>query len=647
MAEIHPNDIGLATFSDVGDVAKLRTAAKTVVDAINELKESGGENSGLNFEQIYVDGENNIILGKNNIVHGSNNFVVGSDNIVAGDSLNIIADGHKRYKALEAVRVNEFEVGQNMFRYYLNSDVSIDELPFKVGDKAAVSVSILWTTIYWDEYITIDSGTKITEIVSIDEENQLLYVKDIGLPSDPPDEEHTVYSAITNTFILLTDNCKVEGHSGNISFGRGEAEDTNSFATGDGKAVGSYSFAVSKGVATGAYSSALCGATAENKHSFAVNYGKSCADYGSAFNFGYNYAPYSAALGYYTRTYGRVLKYTAIDKENETITIESGQSISGITGRQIVIRCYSQINTCMYLTGTVESVNGNELKLTDTNFNESSYEPMLFPESYAFVIDISTSCASSNFAGGYYSIAGNKYSLAYGMHVLAGADGAVMFGKYGNLTDAYSLALGNGTSLKAPGLAFKVLSDGSVHADGKYTTPCADYAEFFEWDDGNPDNEDRTGYFVKLKGEKIVKCEDFDIPLGIVSATPAIVGDSGEMHWKNKFVTDDFGRIQYHDVVVPEEKDEDGNIIIEEHMEHQPVINPEWNSEEKYIPRKERKEWSPVGVFGKLIVYDDGTLKSGDICRPGKGGIAVKSITNGYSVLKRISEDKVLVWFKG
>ena len=39
MAEIHPNDIGLATFSDVGDVAKLRTAAKTVVDAINELQE--------------------------------------------------------------------------------------------------------------------------------------------------------------------------------------------------------------------------------------------------------------------------------------------------------------------------------------------------------------------------------------------------------------------------------------------------------------------------------------------------------------------------------------------------------------------------------------------------------------------------------
>ena len=54
-----------------------------------------------------------------------------------------------------------------------------------------------------------------------------------------------------------------------------------------------------------------------------------------------------------------------------------------------------------------------------------------------------------------------------------------------------------------------------------------------------------------------------------------------------------------------------------------------------------------VGVLGKLIVYDDGTLNSGDICRCGNGGKAVKSIENGYTVLKRISDDKVLIWFKG
>lgn len=100
----------------------------------------------------------------------------------------------------------------------------------------------------------------------------------------------------------------------------------------------------------------------------------------------------------------------------------------------------------------------------------------------------------------------------------------------------------------------------------------------------------------------LVKCDNFDTPLGIVSATPAIVGDSGELHWQGKYITDDFGRVQYHDVVVPAEYDEEGNLLIEEHIESQPVLNPEWNPETKYIPRKDRPEWSTVGVIGKLVV---------------------------------------------
>lgn len=237
--------------------------------------------------------------------------------------------------------------------------------------------------------------------------------------------------------------------------------------------------------------------------------------------------------------------------------------------------------------------------------------------------------------------------MAYGYHVLSAAEGAITFGKFGNNSESYTLGLSNGSSLKAPGMAFLVHANGDVSADGEYTSPCADYAEFFEWTDGNPEAEDRVGYFVKLSGNKIVKCGEFDTPLGIVSATPAIVGDSSELHWQGKFITDDFGRVQYHDVVVPAELDENGNIITEEHIENQPILNPDWNADEKYVPRKDRPEWSTVGVLGKLVVYDDGTLQSGDICRCGANGKAVKSIENGYPVLKRISADKVLIWFRG
>lgn len=79
------------------------------------------------------------------------------------------------------------------------------------------------------------------------------------------------------------------------------------------------------------------------------------------------------------------------------------------------------------------------------------------------------------------------------------SDGASSFSGCSGSADACSIALANGAAIKTPGLAFKVLSDGSVHADKEYTSPCADYAEYFEWADGNPNNEDRTGYFVKLK----------------------------------------------------------------------------------------------------------------------------------------------------
>ena len=46
MAEIHPNDIGLATYDDVGDVLKLKTSAKQVVEAINEIISNNGASGG-------------------------------------------------------------------------------------------------------------------------------------------------------------------------------------------------------------------------------------------------------------------------------------------------------------------------------------------------------------------------------------------------------------------------------------------------------------------------------------------------------------------------------------------------------------------------------------------------------------------------
>lgn len=645
MPDIHPNDIGLATFADVGDVTKLKTAAKNVVDALNEIY-SGADTGSADFgTQIMVDGEDNIIIGANNIVYGNNNLIIGSNNIIVGDNRTIIADGCTRYNKHIDLYPSSFNVSEGTFEYSYFSD---DPMPIKVGDKALVSVFQTWTDAEWTDYIQLSSGIQIAEILEINESSNYIKVGNLGLSSTPPDDLHPLldWSAV-DVFIALVDTYKETGKKGSISFQSGEASASSSVALNTARATSPGSFAANSSSAHASDAAAFNGSIVKGANGFSCNIGECYGENSIALNNGITFSPYSFGSGFRSYVLGRPLKCTELDTINRKLTIEEGQNITGITGKTIIIRGYNKGNPILMTEAKVSSVSGNVISLTDVSFGAGAYALTLFPEAYAFVVDTSTSYALSSQAGGRYSIASDKYTFSYGNNVLAAAEGSVIFGKYGNLSDAYALALANGNSLKESGLAFKVLPDGSVHSDAEYSTPCADYAEFFEWEDGNPNAEDRVGYFVKLKDDKITFCEDFDTPIGIVSATPAIIGDSGELHWKDKFVTDEFGRIQYHNVLVPAQKDEEENIIVEEHWEYQPMINPDWNSSKTYIPRKERSEWAPVGVLGKLIVYDDGTLKPGDICRPGSGGIAVKSIENGYNVLKRISDDKVMIWFKG
>jgi hypothetical protein len=151
---------------------------------------------------------------------------------------------------------------------------------------------------------------------------------------------------------------------------------------------------------------------------------------------------------------------------------------------------------------------------------------------------------------------------------------------------------------------------------------------------------------VKLDNGKIVLAESLTDVLGAVSANPAIIGDTGEMHWSGKFLTDDFGRALYEDVIVPAEYDEDGVLLREDYIEKQQKINPDWDSGAEYIPRSQRPEWSAVGVVGKLRVRDDGFCEVGGLCKPAKGGTATKCQKGGYRVLKRISDNVILIWVR-
>ncbi|MCI8350428.1 MAG: calcium-binding protein [Oscillospiraceae bacterium] len=73
-------------------------------------------------------------------------------------------------------------------------------------------------------------------------------------------------------------------------------------------------------------------------------------------------------------------------------------------------------------------------------------------------------------------------------------------------------------------------------------------------------------------------------------------------------------------------------------------MNPNYNNDQKYIPRTERPEWDAVGLLGKLVAVDDGSCQMNGWCKVGEGGIAVHSEQcTPYRVMTRLDETHIRV----
>ena len=250
--------------------------------------------------------------------------------------------------------------------------------------------------------------------------------------------------------------------------------------------------------------------------------------------------------------------------------------------------------------------------------------------------------------------ANNCQAFGYGVQVFGGA--SMVQGKY-NILDrkspnTYAHIVGNGTSNSARSNAYTLDWQGNGTFAGTVSSATgADYAEYFEWKDGNPNNEDRVGYIVTLDGDKIVKANTGDDVLGICSGTAMVLGDSAEWNWSKRYLTDDFGRIIYEDYDVEHEevKDENTGKVIEEawteHI-HAPKENPEYNASRAYIKRADRPEWQIVGMMGKIYVRDDGTCVVNGYADV-KDGIATKaSGKTNMRVMERVTDNIVRVLMK-
>ena len=235
-------------------------------------------------------------------------------------------------------------------------------------------------------------------------------------------------------------------------------------------------------------------------------------------------------------------------------------------------------------------------------------------------------------AGGNRSTAGGLGSFAHGNYVVA-RENQLVIGHYNkrgsswkNGTGWYSgiysgtgtstaFLIGNGTS-SSQSNAMRADYNGKLWCLQAYSATGADYAELFEWEDGNKNNEDRRGYFVTLDGINIKKATSTDdYILGVISAAPTVIGN-GDDEWSGRYLRDKFGSFitvkeQEEKIVTDNYIDENGDMQTSERVvtyeyEHYKE-NPEYDPNREYVDRIHRPEWDAVGMMGVLIVRQDGT----------------------------------------
>ena len=276
----------------------------------------------------------------------------------------------------------------------------------------------------------------------------------------------------------------------------------------------------------------------------------------------------------------------------------------------------------------------------------------------------SRSGGANTTASGAYSTAEGEQTVASGYGSYANGYGTYALGrqfaigKYNNTTvatgstygysydTAFVIGNGSGAAAEYRSNAFRVTFGGTTYATGEYITSGADYAEFFEWLDGNIDNEDKRGYFVTLDGDKIRIANPDDYILGIISGQPSVIGN-GDEDWRGRYILDEFGSYIYEDIEITEDFYNKETCELEKVTKtvKAPKQNPEYDSSKPYVQRKDRPEWDCVGMMGVLSVRDDGTCKVNGYCKVTDGGIATTS-DSGYRVIKRVTDNIVKVVFK-
>lgn len=308
--------------------------------------------------------------------------------------------------------------------------------------------------------------------------------------------------------------------------------------------------------------------------------------------------------------------------------------------------------------------------------NHSGYNSVLIGGAY------NTSVTN---AGGGNAIISGYYNRTIDKDGLYPGSGVILSGHYCTLEESHSLvtcgdynrivnisddrfSVGNGGNEDSRSNAFRVTSDGNIYAGAAVNSTGADFAEMREWSDGNPNNEDRRGLFVVYDDSIDYKIgeyakirianenDDLDDVLGIISSNPTVVGNTASETWQGMWQRDIFGNVITEEKHFPAETKETENpetgeketvVVIPEHTEIVPVVNPMYDGTKEYKGRKDRPEWGVVGMLGMVVTVDDGSCKMLSYCKVGQDGKATHSENKTrFRVVARLDETHIAVEIK-
>ena len=206
----------------------------------------------------------------------------------------------------------------------------------------------------------------------------------------------------------------------------------------------------------------------------------------------------------------------------------------------------------------------------------------------------------------------------------------------------------------------RIQANGQAYTDGAWNNSPADYAEYFEWEDGNVTDEDRRGVTVVLLQDGKIRAateeDDSESIIGVISAYPAFVGDAAELSWHGMYEKDSFGKpVEEYELWLIWNKDYKDGVPINQPIASDPnswgacegfplsdlprieklmadgiqtgiprwaidqncvvnkpkqIVSSAYDPSKVYIPRSERKEWDTVGLIGKLPVVKGSPIGS-------------------------------------